>query len=224
MTVSLSRKETVWGWRYLLFQLLFLPTLLTFLTGLTGLSAEPSVMNFVYFSINFVVVLCLFYRFLLGNLRATRPLRLLITAVIGLAIYQTASYAVSMLVHCLYPDFYNVNDRSIGVMAEGSFLLTCIGTVFLVPVAEEVLYRGVLFGSLVPVNKLLAYALSILIFALIHILSYIGTYPIDLLALCLLQYIPAGLCLAWAYDTSNSILCPILMHSVINAIGIFSLR
>lgn len=224
MTVSLTRKETVWGWRYLLFQLLFLPGLLNFVNQITTLLLEASVLNFIYFLINFVVVLFLFGRFLLANLRATRPLRLLMTAVIGLGVYQLASYGVSALIHFLYPDFFNVNDQSIGAMAEGRFLLTLAGTVFLVPVAEEVFYRGILFGSLYRLNKYLAYTLSIFIFALIHILGYIGTYPIDLLALCLLQYVPAGLCLAWAYETSDSILCPILMHSLINAIGIFTLR
>ena len=45
-----------------------------------------------------------------------------------------------------------------------------------------------------------------------------------LLALCLLQYLPAGLCLAVAYEKSDSILCPILMHTVINAIGVYAMR
>ena len=85
-------------------------------------------------------------------------------------------------------------------------------------------FRGLFFGSLYRRSKVLAYCLSVFVFALIHVLNYFGVYPVDLLCLCLLQYIPAGIFLAWAYEKSDSILCPILMHIVINAIGIFSMR
>jgi membrane protease YdiL (CAAX protease family) len=56
------------------------------------------------------------------------------------------------------------------------------------------------------------------------VLGYIGSADLLTLALCFLQYIPAGLCLAWAYDASGSIFAPVLIHTVINALGILSLR
>ena len=68
-------------------------------------------------------------------------------------------------------------------------------------------------------SKLLAYALSTVIFAMIHISGYIGIYDAKLLFCCFLQYIPAGLCLAWAYARADSIFAPILMHMAINVIG-----
>lgn len=224
MTVTLTRKETVWGWRYLFFQLLFLPHLLGLLNSLAGSPLDAPVLNFVYFAINFLVVILLFRSFLLQNLQLTQPVRLLLTACIALGGYWLASYAVSYWIGLLYPDFFNVNDQSIAGMVSTHFPLTAIGTIALVPIAEEVFFRGVVFGALYRVNKVLGYGLSIFFFALIHVLNYIGTYPIDLLCLCLLQYVPAGLFLAWAYEKSDSILCPILMHTAINAIGIYAMR
>ena len=224
MTIALNRTETVWGWRYLLFQLLFLPHLLSLAVSLTGLQLRPALLNFLYFSINFLVVILLLGRFLLANLAQTKPVKLLLTAAVALAGYWIASFGVSHLIALIYPDFFNVNDQSIAGMAGSDLPLTAIGTVVLVPITEECLYRGVFFGSLFRRSKVLAYCLSVFVFALIHVLNYFGVYPVDLLCLCLLQYIPAGIFLAWAYEKSDSILCPILMHTVINAIGIFSMR
>lgn len=224
MTVSLTRKEASWGWRYLLFQLFILPELLGFIPLLPGIRLDSTILNLIYFSINFLAVILICRRFLLANLQATQPGRLLLTGVICLLAYWLLSYAVTELILRIYPDFYNVNDHSVSGMADSNFLLTAIGTVVLVPVAEEVFYRGILFGTLCRVHKLLGYGVSVFVFALIHVMQYIGTYPIDLLALCLLQYIPAGICLAVAYEKSDSILCPILMHTVINAIGVAAMR
>ena len=44
------------------------------------------------------------------------------------------------------------------------------------------------------------------------------------LLLCFLQYIPAGIALGWAYVRSGSILTPILIHTLVNAIGVAILR
>jgi len=38
------------------------------------------------------------------------------------------------------------------------------------------------------------------------------------------QYLPAGIAFAWAYEKSDTILTPILMHISINQIGIAALR
>lgn len=224
MTVVLTQRQTVWGWRYLGFQLLFLPGLLTLANSLLGTPLDAPGLNLVYFSINFLVTVLLFGSFLREDLRKLKPLRVLAAACAALAVYWAASYGVGLLNKWLYPDFFNINDSSIAHMADSRFWLTAVGTVLLVPAAEELLYRGVLFGTLRRRNRLAAYGVSVLIFALIHVMSYIGSYPTDLLALCLLQYVPAGLCLAWAYEMSDSIFCPILMHCVINAIGLFATR
>ena len=42
--------------------------------------------------------------------------------------------------------------------------------------------------------------------------------------MCFVQYLPAGLMLAWSYEKSNTIVTPILIHTVINAIAIYSMR
>ena len=99
-------------------------------------------------------------------------------------------------------------------------LLVFIGTVLLVPPVEECLYRGLIFRNLYPSSKWAAYLVSILAFAAIHILGYIGTYSPLELVLAVLQYLPAGLCLAWSYTRADTIFAPILIHAAINATAI----
>ena len=91
-------------------------------------------------------------------------------------------------------------------------------------IVEELLYRGIFFGGLYNRNRIVAFVVSTLIFAVIHVTSYVGYYPPVTLLLCFLQYIPAGIALAWAWMKSGSIITPIVMHMIINAIGITAMR
>ena len=61
-------------------------------------------------------------------------------------------------------------------------------------------------------------------FAAIHVLAYIGTESVTTLVLCFLQYLPAGLCLAWTYTKADNIFAPIVVHALVNAIAIGALR
>ena len=63
-----------------------------------------------------------------------------------------------------------------------------------------------------------------LAFACIHIVGYIGTYSPLELVMAVLQYLPAGLSLAWAYTKADSIFAPILIHACINLIAVGGLR
>ena len=124
----------------------------------------------------------------------------------------------------LMPSFFNVNDAAIGQSIRQSFWVMAVGTVLLAPVAEELLYRALLFGAVHRKSRLLAYILSILVFCGIHVVGYIGSYSPTLLAVCFLQYLPGGLVLAWAYEKSGNILTSIAIHMAINAIGTFAMR
>ena len=99
-----------------------------------------------------------------------------------------------------------------------------IGTVLLVPITEEALFRGLLFGTLYRKSAVLGYVLSTLIFAAVHVVGYIGTQDAVSLLISLIEYLPAGLVLGWAYARSGTIWTPILIHAVVNFIGMSALR
>lgn len=142
----------------------------------------------------------------------------------GTAAYWLLNWGLARLLRWLFPAYDNLNDINIIAMAHNNFFIMFIGTVIFVPVAEESLHRGLIFGSLYPKSHVAAYLLSAVIFAAVHIINYISSYTLPHLLLAFLQYLPAGLVLAGAYRISGSIFAPMLIHAVINAIGLLSTR
>ena len=219
-----SREERIFGWIYAILGVEILPYFINFLCSGLGFQLYGAYLNLVYFVLNFLIITFAFRRFLAKTGRdfLNRVLWCLLMAAALFAAYLLISQLLGRLILWLKPDFANANDQSVAAIAGSYYIPTLICTVFLVPVTEECLYRGVIFGSLFKWNSLLAYAVSTIIFALIHINWQIGD-PI-VIALSILQYIPAGLCLAAAYQFSGSITAPILIHMAVNAIGMIALR
>ena len=226
LPVALQRREIQWGVRYLLFQLVFLGSVLVLLLRLLNLPAEGFVLDTAYFIVNLGAVVWIFRSYLWQSLKygISHWCKLLISAVVGFAVYYGLTKGLDALIYWLNPEFFNVNDASIAENGRSHLLITALGAVVLVPLAEETLYRGLIFGLFFPKSPLLAYGVSTLFFAFIHVMGYIGAYPPSLLLLCFVQYIPAGLALAGAYHYSGSILAPMLIHTAVNAIAISSMR
>jgi membrane protease YdiL (CAAX protease family) len=226
LSVTMTKAEKLAGWIYYPIQLLVLPFVITLVNFLCGNPLSESWLNVVYFIINFLAVGVIFRRYLLENLRIAveNPFRCLRSAAVGIVAYWLLSYVVQIFIIVVRPDFFNVNDAYISDMVQENYTFLAFGTVLLVPVAEEALYRGLIFGQIYNRNRLAAYIISSVVFAAIHVISYIGLYEPIHLMLCLLQYLPAGLCLGWAYANSDTIWAPILMHITINQISILSMR
>lgn len=220
LTITMTRREVMLGWLYLGLELFVLPNLFAFGNGLLDTPLSAARLNFLFFVVNFCAIAGIFHPFLRESLLQAKEQKILSSAALGLAFYWLGSLALTLLPF----DFHNVNDASIAAMAAEDYTLMAVGTVLLVPIVEETLYRGVLFGSLYDKNPPAGFLISTLIFCAIHVMGYIGTYPVPLLALCFLQYVPAGLSLAWAYARSGSIFAPLLMHTIINAVGIYAVR
>lgn len=226
LSVTMKKTEQWLGWAYFLFQLLVLPLAISYINFILGSPLSESWINIVYFSMNFLCVIGIFYRFLFANgqIALRTPFRCLRSAAVGLISYWLLSFCVQFFIAVADPDFFNVNDAYISDMAQENFRYLSFATVFLVPVAEETLFRGLIFGQLYNKSRLLAYLVSSLAFAAVHVVGYIGYYPPMQLLLCLVQYLPAGLSLGWAYANADSIWAPILIHVTINQIGILSMR
>lgn len=223
---SLSNQETIGGFAYLIFELVFLASLLTWINGQLSTPLKTAELNFVYYLINFIAVLLIFHDFLGRGLKqATQHPAIFCQAVIlGAVAYFACSHATTQLVRLLVPGFSNYNDEAIAAMFGTNRFLMIIGVVILVPPAEECLFRGLIFRNLYGKSRWAAYLVSILAFAIIHIIGYIGTYsPLELL-MAFLQYLPAGLCLAWAYTKADTIFAPIVIHAIINAVAIGLMR
>lgn len=225
LSVHITDREQIWGISYLLFSLFLLPSLLNILNGYLPVSLGNAWLNFLYFLVNFLCIIWIFHGFFKRSfLYASSHIGdFLLAVLIGLGGYLLSSWILSVLYSQLFPDFHNINDNSISSMAHGNFWVMAIGTVLLVPIAEEALHRGLIFGSLYQKSHLAAYLLSTAIFSAVHIMGYADVYSVGHLILAFIQYIPAGLALSWAYRKSGSIFAPILIHTMINAVSLFAL-
>ena len=84
---------------------------------------------------------------------------------------------------------------------------------------RDILFRGMIFTGIRVHSRFWAYAVSMLAFSLIHVMGYVGQYPLHTLALCYLQYLPASFALAWALEYSGSIWAGICLHMIANTIA-----
>ena len=225
LSTYLTGQEILSAIVYLALQLFVLPGLLRWCNVRMADPLNEAELNFVFYLVNFMAMLLIFHNFLGRNARqATQhPGQFCEAVILGLVAYYACSYATNWLISLLVPDFTNYNDEAIAAMRSGNSFLVFIGTVILVPPFEECMYRGLLFRSLYRKNRVMAYILSMVVFAMIHILGYLGTYsPLELL-MAVLQYLPAGLCLAWTFVRGDTIFAPIVVHAAINYITIRSL-
>ena len=224
--VSMNRVEKILGWLYLAFQLVLLPSLLALLNQSLSSPMSSGMLNFVYYLINFIAMVCIFHRFLKSSLVAAwRDIwNFIQAAVLGFVAYWACNKVFDFVMSYLAPGFNNVNDSAIVNMLSTDFILMAIGVVLLVPLTEETLYRGLIFRNLWQLSKPAAYIVSMVAFAAIHVIGYIGSESVTTLVLCFIQYLPAGLCLAWTYTKADNIFAPILVHAVVNAIAIGIVR
>ena len=158
-----------------------------------------------------------------ANQAVRHPAYLCQAVILGLAAYYACMLVTDRVIGLLVPGFSNYNDSAIATMGQDSRLLVIIGTV-LVPTVEECVFRGLIFRNLYGKSHWCAYIVSMLAFALIHILGYVRQYtPLEIL-MAVLQYLPAGLCLAWSYTKADTIFAPIAIHATVNFITLTSWR
>lgn len=226
MILKMTKWEAILGKAYFLFQFFLLPWLLALGSTYLPVPLSDSALNAILFFINFLAVWGIFHKFLWHSLKyaVKRPVDTLIAAGMGFGIYYLGNILVSYLILFLSPDFFNVNDSNIAGMAQENYFLVALCVVVLVPVVEEVFYRGLIFGRIYSRNKWAGYIISVLCFAFIHIAGYIGLYDWKTLGLCLIQYIPAGIGLAFAYQKSQTIWTSVLIHALVNLTGILAMR
>lgn len=225
LRISLTRKEMVWGIRYLLFQTVFLPSLLNALNWVLPMTLDRAQLNFLFFCINFGAVAVIFRQYLVHFLHLDRKAAVRIGAV-SVALfgaYWVSTTLLGYLLTAIAPGFANINDQSIAAVSQDNYWLMFLGTAVLVPITEECLYRGLIFRGLYDRSPILAWLISTAVFSAVHLLGYTG-YEMRILFLCFLQYLPAGLCLAAAYRLSGSLIPPILIHAAVNTIGMIALR
>lgn len=218
---SMKKQEKILGIIWLVIQV-FLGYLVTLANDFLPHKLDDKLLDFATIAVNFLAIICIFGNFLKDSLAtAFRKLWEILQAVIlGCVFYCACDWALGKGLSLFLPNYRPLVDTGIAALSDGNRYLLVLGAVVLIPVIEEVLYRGLIFRNLWRKKKVVAYILSMLVFAAIHVYGYVGSQDITTLALCFVRYLPAGLCLAWTYAKADNIFAPILVHAIINAVSI----
>ena len=218
LSVIPSRRERIAGLCFLPFYLILLSLLLELLFSLLQLPSDAVLLNACYFAICAICVLLIFRSFLRENAkRFSSQARAILRALPGyLALYFACSYVLNLLVLTLQPDFSNQNNQALAGMMAERFPVMLLLSVLAAPLIEETLFRGLIFASLQPVSRPLAYLVTALCFSLIHVVGYLPVLSWTSALLSLAQYLPATLFFCHFYERSDNILAPMLFHGAVN--------
>ena len=218
----MTRTQTVLGWIYAAMHIAVLPRLLNLYVAFSPNPVTDSQYNLLWYGIGIAFVLCVMLRWLrsnfdvlLDNFRGC-----VFSVMLGLIIQYAMSMPVAALLLLTGADAAdNPNNANILEMSVGNYGLVKALAIFIAPIVEEVVFRGVIFGSIRPRSRFWAYAVSIALFAGYHITGYVFPGGDWKQLIYIIQYIPAAAALAWVYEHSGSIWATIFYHMGFNALS-----
>ncbi len=187
---------------------------------LPGVSLTHTQVNMLYYGMGLFFCLVVMGKYLRRNFDTL--LDGLLHCVISFAVGVSLNFILSLLLYTileLTPLDLGVspNDASVDSMSEIGYGPTLAIVVFMAPIVEEVLYRGLMFGSIYnKVGRKAAYIISVLFFAFLHTWQFVAASGDLTLFIYMLNYIPAGVALAYSYERSGSLWVPIAFHMFVN--------
>ena len=217
--------EQIGGVVFLMIYLVVLPfatdPLFRFVGGLLDVSISATVQNMIYYYVLFAVTLIIFHKFIGRTSRnfadnlgvACRSMLVGLIGLYGLneLVYRLTSLAIG--------NRTNLNDTTISAQIQDAPRVTLLIIVLLAPFIEEVLFRGLVFGNLKSKSRVVAYLVSCLLFALIHVWQFAVVQQDITYFLLMVQYLVPGAVLAWAYESSGTLWASIGLHAAANALS-----
>jgi len=225
----MSPGEQIAGMIFFVIYLLVLPFAATPLFHLAerllGADIGTGLQNTIYYYLLFAATLIIFHGFLGRTSRnfAENPAKACGTVIIGLIALYGLNELLYRLTNLLMDNRTNLNDITISAQIDDAPRTTLIIIVALAPFVEEVLFRGLVFGNLRGKSRILAYGISCLLFAFLHVWQYALSNQDITYFLLMVQYLVPGLVLAWAYDHSGTLWSSIGLHMAANALSMWTL-
>lgn len=223
----MRKYESIFGWFYLVMHMFLISVGISFLYyGVllpNGIELTDAQLNALYYGVGFVLILLIMFRFLKASFHdlCSNKLNSFSGITTGYVINYVLGIVVNLVVMLFLSDnMTNPNNAAVTDQIKINQNVMTAVSVLLAPIVEEVLFRGVAFGTIRKKNRLLAYIVSVFLFAVYHLLGYIiADFSFENL-LYLIQYLPAGIALAYCYERSRNIWGPIFLHMLINFIAV----
>lgn len=219
----MSRGETAAALGWLPVHILVLPMLLLLLSpGISGAD-----LNFWVYAIGALVLVPCCFRFLRRDFDRVceQPGKILLQLALGWFLLVVSSRIVDyfmVLLQDLVPPEDNPNQAALEDLALQERGKIVAMSIFLAPLAEELMFRGGVFGLLRRWGRIPAYVGAVLVFAVYHVWQYAVFDP--RCWIFLLQYLPASWVLCRCYEKTESIWTPILFHMLNNALSLWTMN
>ena len=192
---------------------------------LLGITLSDAVETLIYYYILLAVTVIIFHGFLartsrrlLDNLDGAAR-----TVLAGLVALYGLNELAYRLVHMAVGGRTNLNDVTISARVDGAPHMTLVIVVLLAPFVEETLFRGLVFGNLRTRSRGLAYLVSCLLFALLHVWQFAVVNRDITYFLLMVQYLVPGLVLAWACEHSGTLWASVALHAAANALSVWTM-
>lgn len=221
-STPLKAHESILGWFYLIIHTFLMGKAVIWANEALDLGLTGSYIDLVYYIIGFVFILVFMFSFLRKSFsdlcdNLGKTVTSVVLAYLG---YYLLSFVVVALINLLVPEFSNPNQNAVNESLKlNANVMKAVG-IFLAPVVEEVLFRGVAFGSIRKKSRIVAYIVSALLFSVYHLWQYLFIDFEWTTLLYLLQYVPASIVLCWCYERCHNIWGPIFMHMLVNIISL----
>jgi len=218
--VAMKETEQGIGWFFFLLYFTVFPFLPAWagrvLTEKRDILLSETTISLLYYLVLFLIVVILFHRFLRASFSVfLQRLGLSLKAVLlGLVAYLGLSVLISPLTGMWEDPNQLALSAQLTIHPDATILLTLV----LMPIVMEVLFRGLVFGSLARKSRVVGYVVSILLFAVLNVWQHIFVTGDWGYLILLIKYLVPGAVLAWCYERSGSVWSSILLHSGINGV------
>ena len=227
-SLYMTPSEQVAGVVFFVIYLLVLPfataPMFRLLERLLAAEISPAMEHTIYYYVLFAVTLVIFHGFLGRTTRYLLDRISLVgkTLLVGMVAHYGLNELVYRLANLVISGRANLNDTTISAQIDDAPRSTLLIVIFLAPFVEETLFRGLVFGNLKNKGRLMGYAVSCLLFALLHVWQFAVNHQDVTYFLVMVQYLVPGLVLAWAYEHSGTLWTAIGVHAAVNALSVLA--
>lgn len=193
--------------------------------ALLGITISRAVSNIICFYLLFAAVVLIFHAFLYQTTQSFIKTMERSFKTLGLALvfFYGLNEILYRVTHLLWGNLTNLNDTALITQISTAPRMMALVVIFLAPFIEEMLFRGLIFGWLREHSRAVAYVVSCVLFALLHVWEY-AVFHADLSYLLLMvQYIVPGFIFTWAYDHSGNLWTSIAAHACVNALAVWTI-
>lgn len=217
----MDSQERARGWVFFALFVLVFPMLMGAIQRGMEDEAPIAEANVIYYLLCTTLVLLVFWSYLRRSFDAL--LDRLPENLFALATGLAGSVVFGWLVLRLPYAVQNPNEENYAEQFQLSPMATVVILTVLMPLVEEVLFRGLLFGSLKLYSRAVAWCVSALAYSVYCVWLFVFDYgQVDLRYLLLfVQYLPMSLALTWCYERGGSIWSATALHMLLNGLTLW---